>query len=203
MRTLFLSLDPYMRGRMSDSASYAAPVALGEVMVGATVCRVDSSQHPGFAAGDLVLAYTGWQDYAVSDGTGLTKLAPQMAQPSHALGELGMPGFTAYMGLLDIGQPKAGETVVRPPARLAGGGQIANPKAAAWWALPAARTSAAPLWKNSVLTHASTTTARTWPRCWQQPARKALTCILKTWAAKCLTPCCRCSTPAPACRCAA
>ena len=131
LRTLFLSLDPYMRGRMSDSASYAAPVALGEVMVGATVCRVDSSQHPGFAAGDLVLAYTGWQDYAVSDGTGLTKLAPQMAQPSHALGVLGMPGFTAYMGLLDIGQPKAGETVVVAAATGAVGsvvGQIAKLK---------------------------------------------------------------------------
>lgn len=131
LRTLFLSLDPYMRGRMSDAASYAAPVALGEVMVGATVCRVDSSQHPGFAAGDLVLAYTGWQDYAVSDGTGLTKLAPQMAQPSHALGVLGMTGFTAYMGLLDIGQPKTGETLVVAAATGAVGsvvGQIAKLK---------------------------------------------------------------------------
>jgi NADPH-dependent curcumin reductase CurA len=131
LRTLFLSLDPYMRGRMSDAASYAAPVALGEVMVGATVCRVDSSQHPGFAVGDLVLAYTGWQDYAVSDGSGLTKLAPQTAQPSYALGVLGMPGFTAYMGLLDIGQPQAGETVVVAAATGAVGsvvGQIARLK---------------------------------------------------------------------------
>lgn len=131
LRTLFLSLDPYMRGRISDAASYAAPVALGEVMVGATVCRVDSSQHPGFAAGELVLAYTGWQDYALSDGTGLTKLDPQMAQPSHALGVLGMTGFTAYMGLLDIGQPKAGETVVVAAATGAVGsvvGQIAKLK---------------------------------------------------------------------------
>ena len=131
LRTLFLSLDPYMRGRISDAASYAAPVALGEVMVGATVCRVESSQHPGFAAGELVLAYTGWQDYALSDGTGLTKLDPQMAQPSHALGVLGMTGFTAYMGLLDIGQPKAGETVVVAAATGAVGsvvGQIAKLK---------------------------------------------------------------------------
>jgi NADPH-dependent curcumin reductase CurA len=131
LRTLFLSLDPYMRGRISDAASYAAPVALGEVMVGATVCRVESSQHPGFAVGELVLAYTGWQDYAVSDGAGLTKLDPQMAQPSHALGVLGMTGFTAYMGLLDIGQPKAGETVVVAAATGAVGsvvGQIAKLK---------------------------------------------------------------------------
>jgi NADPH-dependent curcumin reductase CurA len=112
LRTVYLSLDPYMRGRMSDAPSYAAPVAVGATMVGATVCRVQTSQHPGFAVGDWVLAYTGWQDYAVSDGTGLTKLDPALAPPSYALGILGMPGFTAYMGLLDIGQPQAGETVV-------------------------------------------------------------------------------------------
>jgi len=131
LRTLFLSLDPYMRGRMSDAASYAAPVALGAVMVGATVCRVESSQHSGFAVGDLVLAYTGWQDYAVSDGTGLTKLSPKMTRPSYALGVLGMTGFTAYMGLLDIGQPKARETVVVAAATGAVGsvvGQIAKLK---------------------------------------------------------------------------
>ena len=112
LRTVYLSLDPYMRGRMSDAASYAASVAIGATMVGATVCRVQSSQHAGFAVGDWVLAYTGWQDYALSDGTGLTKLDSGLARPSYALGVLGMPGFTAYMGLLDIGAPKAGETVV-------------------------------------------------------------------------------------------
>jgi NADPH-dependent curcumin reductase CurA len=131
LRTEFLSLDPYMRGRMSDAASYAAPVALGEVMVGATVCRVESSQHPDFAEGERVLAYTGWQDYAVSDGSGLTKLDPAMARPSYALGVLGMTGFTAYMGLLDIGQPKPGETVVVAAATGAVGsvvGQIAKLK---------------------------------------------------------------------------
>lgn len=77
-------------------------------MVGATVCRVESSQHAGFSEGELVLAYTGWQDYAVSDGVGITKIAPSVTHPSYALGVLGMPGFTAYMGLLDIGQPQAG-----------------------------------------------------------------------------------------------
>ena len=112
LRTLYLSLDPYMRGRMSDAPSYAAPVALGEVMVGGTVSRVEASRHPDFQAGDLVLGYTGWQSHALSDGKGLTKLDPAMARPSLALGVLGMPGFTATMGLLDIGQPKAGETVV-------------------------------------------------------------------------------------------
>ncbi|RLL55639.1 NADP-dependent oxidoreductase [Mariprofundus sp. EBB-1] len=131
LRTVFLSLDPYMRGRMSDAASYAAPLAISDTMVGATVCRVQASQHDGFAAGDWVLSYSGWQDYAVSDGTALTKLDPTIAPPSYALGVLGMPGLTAYMGLLDIGNPKAGETVVVAAATGAVGslvGQIAKLK---------------------------------------------------------------------------
>ena len=130
LRTLYLSLDPYMRGRMSDAPSYAAPVALGATMIGATVSRVEASRHPGFAVGELVLAFGGWQDYAISDGAGLRKLTG-LAQPSSALGVLGMPGFTAYMGLLDIGQPKAGETVVVAAASGAVGsvvGQVAKIK---------------------------------------------------------------------------
>ncbi len=131
LRTVYLSLDPYMRGRMSDAPSYAPPVALGDVMVGGTVSRVDASRHPDYQAGDLVLGYGGWQDYALSDGTGVTRLDAGMTQPSLALGVLGMPGFTAYMGLLDIGQPKAGETVVVAAASGAVGsvvGQIARLK---------------------------------------------------------------------------
>lgn len=112
LRTVYLSLDPYMRGRMSDAKSYAAPVELGEVMVGGTVCRVESSQHADFAEGDWVLAFSGWQDYALSDGTGLVNLGRNPQAPSYALGVMGMPGLTAYMGLMDIGQPKAGETLV-------------------------------------------------------------------------------------------
>lgn len=112
LRSVYLSLDPYMRGRMSEAPSYAPPVALGEVMVGGTVCRVVISRHPDYAEGEWVLAYGGWQDYLLSDGTGLTRLGAAPTHPSHALGILGMPGFTAYMGLLDIGQPKAGETLV-------------------------------------------------------------------------------------------
>jgi NADPH-dependent curcumin reductase CurA len=129
LRTLYLSLDPYMRGRMSDAPSYAPPVAVGDVMVGGTVSRIDTSRHPDYQAGDIVLGYSGWQDYALSDGIGLTKLDAKMAQPSRVLGVLGMPGFTAYMGLLDIGQPKAGETVVVAAASGAVGsvvGQIAK-----------------------------------------------------------------------------
>jgi hypothetical protein len=129
LRTLYLSLDPYMRGRMSDGPSYAAPVAIGEVMVGGTVSRVEASLHGDFNVGELVLGYTGWQDYAVSDGKGLTALYPRDPHPSRALGVLGMPGFTAYMGLLDIGRPVAGETVVVAAASGAVGsvvGQIAK-----------------------------------------------------------------------------
>jgi len=128
LQTLYLSIDPYMRGRMSDAKSYAPPVALGEVMVGGAVSRVIASQHPDYAVGDLVMAYTGWQEYALSDGNGLFRLG-DLAQPSLALGVLGMPGFTAYMGLLDIGQPQAGETVVVAAASGAVGavvGQIAK-----------------------------------------------------------------------------
>lgn len=112
LRTLYLSLDPYMRGRMSDAPSYAPPMAVGDVMVGGTVSRVEASRHPDYREGDLVVAYSGWQDYGVSDGAGLTRLDPGMSHLSYALGVLGMPGFTAYMGLLDIGAPQPGETLV-------------------------------------------------------------------------------------------
>lgn len=129
LRTIYLSLDPYMRMRMNDGPSYAPPVAIGEVMVGGTVSRVEVSQHPGFRTGDLVAGQCGWQDYALSDGSGLIKLDPDFPHPSYALGVLGMPGFTGYMGLLDIGRPKAGETVVVAAATGAVGsvvGQIAK-----------------------------------------------------------------------------
>jgi NADPH-dependent curcumin reductase CurA len=111
LRTLWLSLDPYMRGRMSAARSYAKPVEVGEPMVGGTVNEVVASKHPGFNSGDVVLGYAGWQDYAVSDGTELRKLDARRAPVSTALGVLGMPGMTAYTGLLTIGQPKPGETV--------------------------------------------------------------------------------------------
>lgn len=112
LRTVFLSLDPYMRGRMSDAPSYSPPIKMGEVMCGGTVSRVVKSQHPDFAEGDWVLGYSGWQDYDISGGEGLVKLGDNPPHPSWSLGILGMPGFTAYMGLLDIGQPKSGETLV-------------------------------------------------------------------------------------------
>lgn len=112
LRTLFLSLDPYMRGRMSAAKSYAAPVQIGEVMTGQVVAEVVTSDVTGFAPGDKVLAASGWQDYALSDGQGVMNLGRNPANPSWALGILGMPGYTAYAGLLKLGEPKAGETVV-------------------------------------------------------------------------------------------
>jgi hypothetical protein len=130
LRTLFLSLDPYMRGRMNDGPSYAAPAEIGKPMVGRTVAEVAASRHSNFAKGDLVQSDNGWREYAVSNGAGLNKLDPTLVEPiSLALGLLGMPGMTAYAGLTEIGQPKAGETVVVSAASGAVGsvvGQLAK-----------------------------------------------------------------------------
>ena len=113
LRNKWMSLDPYMRGRMSDAKSYADPVPVGGVMTCATVSEVMESKLSGYAAGDLVMSFgSGWQDYTLSDGTMVFRLDKQMKEPSQALGVLGMPGFTGYMGLTDIGQPKQGGTVV-------------------------------------------------------------------------------------------
>ena len=133
LRVVYLSLDPYMRGRMSAAESYAAPVDIGDVMVGGTVCEVLESRHDDFAPGELVLSYSGWQTHAVTDGSRLRKLDPSAAPVSTALGVLGMPGFTAYAGLLEIGRPQPGETVVVAAATGPVGsavGQIAGLKGA-------------------------------------------------------------------------
>jgi NADPH-dependent curcumin reductase CurA len=131
LRTVYLSLDPYMRGRMSEAASYAQPVAIGGTMCGQTVSRVEQSSDPGFKVGELVLANSGWCDYALAKGGDVTKIDAGLKTPSYALGVLGMPGLTAYVGLLDIGQPKAGDTLVVAAATGAVGsvvGQIAKIK---------------------------------------------------------------------------
>src|SRR5438270_4886677 len=111
LRTIWLSLDPYMRGRMSDGPSYAQPVPIGGVMEGGTVSEVIASNHPGFAKGDIVLSRAGWQTHAASDGKGLAKIDPNIAPISTAVGVLGTPGMTAYTALLDIGTPQAGGAV--------------------------------------------------------------------------------------------
>ena len=133
LRVRYLSLDPYMRGRMSAARSYAAPVEVGSVMEGGTVAEVVRSLNPDYREGDVVLSHSGWQEYALSDGTDLRKLDPDEAPVTTSLGVLGMPGFTAYSGLLTIGQPKPGETVVVAAASGAVGsvvGQIARIKGA-------------------------------------------------------------------------
>ena len=131
VRVLYLSLDPAMRGWMNEGKSYVAPVGLGEVMRAGGVGRVVKSNDPTLAAGDLVVGITGIQDYVVSKAAGLRKIDPQVAPPPRYLGALGMTGLTAYFGLLDIGQPKEGETVVVSAAAGAVGavvGQIAKIK---------------------------------------------------------------------------
>ena len=128
-RTVYLSLDPYMRGRMNPGPSYAPGVGLGEVMVGGTVSEVVHSNLDGYLPGDIVLNANGWQQFGLSDGAGVRKLDPSIAPISTALGVLGMPGMTAYVGLLDHGQPQPGETVVVSAASGAVGavvGQIAR-----------------------------------------------------------------------------
>jgi NADPH-dependent curcumin reductase CurA len=133
LRTKWLSLDPYMRGRMSDAPSYAKPVGIGEAMEGGTVSEVVASNNDRFARGDIVLGHSGWQTHALSNGAGLRKLDPKRAPISTALGVLGMPGMTAYSGLLEIGKPQPGETVVVAAASGAVGsvvGQIAKIKGA-------------------------------------------------------------------------
>jgi NADPH-dependent curcumin reductase len=131
LKTRYLSLDPYMRGRMNAGKSYAESVAIDQVMVGGTVSEVVQSNHSKFSKGDLVTAYSGWQDYAISNGSGLTPVDPRIPKLSYALGVLGMPGLTAYVGLLDLGEPKAGDTVVLAASTGAVGsvvGQIAKLK---------------------------------------------------------------------------
>ena len=112
LRTEYLSLDPYMRGRMNDAKSYVEPVGIGEVMTGQVVAQVVESNVAGFESKDYVLAFSGWQDYAVSDGTAVLNLGKSPENPTWSLGILGMPGYTAYAGLLKIGEPKPSDTVV-------------------------------------------------------------------------------------------
>jgi NADPH-dependent curcumin reductase CurA len=131
VKALYISVDPYMRGRMNDAKSYAAPVPIGGVMVGGVVGQVIESKNSKFKIGDIVQGEFGWQEYALSNGQGVRKIDPSIAPISTAIGILGMPGLTAYFGLLDIGQPKPGETVVVSGAAGAVGmavGQIAKIK---------------------------------------------------------------------------
>ena len=167
LRTIWLSLDPYMRGRMSDGPSYATPVPIGDVMEGGTVSEVIASNNPGFAKGDIVLSRAGWQTHAISDGKGLRKIDPKLAPISTAVGVLGMPGMTAYTGLLDIGKPQAGRDRGGrrpPPARSARrSARSRRSRARARSASPAARTNATTSRTSSASTTASIIAIRIWP----------------------------------------
>ena len=207
LRTLYLSLDPYMRGRMSDATSYAAPVAIGGVMEGGAVAEVVASNHPDFATGDIVLGRTGWQTHSLSDGANLRKVDPSLAPISTALGVLGMPGMTAYAGLLEVGKPKAGETLVVAAASGAVGsmvGQIARIKG-----LRAVGIAGGPdkcryvkdeLGFDDCLDHRAPDLAVAGL---PPPVRTASTSISRMSRDRCWTRCCRCSMRLRACRSAA
>ncbi len=131
LRTIWLSLDPYMRGRMNDAASYADPVPIGGTMEGGAISEVTASNNDGFAVGDIVVARTGWASHAISDGSDIRKVDPTIASLSAYLGVLGMPGMTAWIGLNEIGKMQAGETVLISAATGAVGGlagQLAKAK---------------------------------------------------------------------------
>lgn len=112
VRSHYMSLDPYMRGRMDDAKSYAAPVPIGGAMEGGAVGEVIASNHPGFAPGDFAFGMFGWASHGVAKGHEMQKLDPKMAPITTALGVMGMPGFTGWYGLTELGKPKAGETLV-------------------------------------------------------------------------------------------
>jgi NADPH:quinone reductase len=112
VRTLYLTVDPYMRGRMNDTPSYIEPFALNKPLVGGVVGKVEESKSAKFKPGDVVLGFLNWADYTIADAKVVQKLVPQQSPISTALGVLGMPGMTAFFGLLDIGQPKRGETLL-------------------------------------------------------------------------------------------
>ena len=124
IRNRFISVDPYMRGRMRDTRSYTPPFGLDEPLTGGAVGEVISSASEEFAAGDFVLHMLGWREYALAEARGLTKVDPSLAPLQSYLGVLGMPGMTAYVGLLDIGEPQPGETVFVSGAAGAVGAQV-------------------------------------------------------------------------------
>ena len=195
LRTLLLSLDPYMRGRMSDAPSYAKPVGVGEVMEGGTVNEVVASNNDNFKPGDIVLGHTGWQTHALSNGAGLRKLDPKVAPISTALGMLGMPGMTAYTGLLEIGKPAPGETIVVAAASGAVGslvGQIAKIKGARAVGIAGGEKKCRYVKEELGFDDCVDHRAPDLRDRLRRRAPKASTSISRTSAGRCSKPCCRC-----------
>ncbi len=190
LRTLYLSVDPYMRLRMNPGPSYAPELQIGDVMVGHTVCQVEASNLPQFQPGEIVAAYIGWQQYALSDGQGIRKLDPAAAPVSTALGVLGMPGMTAWAGLMNIGQPKPGETVVVASAAGAVGsvvGQLAKLKGCTAVGIAGGERKCRHVVEELGFDTCVDYRRPDFVRQLATAARAASTLILKTWAAPCST----------------
>jgi len=201
VKALYLSLDPAMRGWMNEGKSYIRPVAIGETMRAAGVGVVTASNSPKFAVGDHVSGAIGVQEYWVGaaddKSAALFKIDPRLAPPTAWLNTLGLPGMTGYFGLLDVGQPKPGETVVVSGAAGAVGmvvGQVARHLGCRVVGIAGGRTSV-PSWsRNSASTPASTTRTVRSGRASRHTARKASTFTSTTWAARSSTPCSPAST---------
>ena len=200
LRVLYLSLDPYMRGRMDDVKSYAKSVGVGQVMTGESVCEVLASDRAGLSAGDIVLAHTGWRTHAAWDGPATRKLDPKLAPITTGLGVLGMPGFTAYAGLYLIGKPKAGDTVVVAAASGPVGSLVGQLAKMGRGGLPAAPKSAATSSKTCGSTPPSIMAPPIFRRSSRPPVPRASTSISRMSAARCGKRHCLCSTPMRACR---
>ena len=206
-RTIYLSLDPYMRGRMSDAASYANPVQIGQVMEGGIVGQVVRSNLPDCAPGAFLVGYGGWQEYALFGAGEARRVDPDLAPISTALGVLGMPGQTAYVGLREIGKPKEGETLAVAAASGPVGsmvGQIAKIRGCRVVGIAGS--------EDEMRVREGRARLRCLPRSPRArisrmrcapPARMASTSTGRTSAAACSRRCCRCSTSSRACRCAA
>ena len=206
LATEYLSLDPYMRGRMDDRKSYATPVPLGGIMEGEVVAAVARSRHPGYREGERVAGRLGWRTHAISDGAELTRLDDRHSPVTTALGVLGMPGLTAFAGLLEIGRPRPGETVVVAAASGPVGslvGQIARIKGARAVGIAGGTAKCAfvkdGLGFDAVVEHRSPTFAADLAAA----CPMASTCISSWSRAPCGRRCCRCSTGSRACRSAA
>lgn len=194
VRTRYLSLDPYMRGRMNVAAPY--PTEIGTSMDGEVVAEIVESMHPAYRPGEVVLAMAGWCTHAAVDASCLRRVDPRQTPVTTALGVLGMPGFAAYAGLKLIGQPKEGETVV---VASASGPVVWWDSSRDWpehgpWELLEASRSAPMSATSSALTRSSTAAPRDLRRRWREPARTESTFTSRAWADPYGRRCCRCST---------
>lgn len=206
VRNFYLSLDPYMRGRMNDTKSYAPPQPLDAVMVGATVGEVIESRHPDWQPGDAVTAMFGWQEYGISDGSNLRRVDAVRVPMSVYLGAAGMPGVTAWYGLNKIIAPKAGQTVAVSAASGAVGsvvGQLAKRMGCRVVGIAGGRRSVPMSPKRWASMRASTTRRAISTRRCVRPHPTVSTATSRTWVARCSMPCWATSTPIRASRCAA